>query len=114
MTAIEVYTPMVLAKSALETGSAAVQLSDSLVQRMRKRRAVANAEYQALQDWLGAQLKALRWEREAILNDRAVALMDTIWDSCALALAQRPDRATYRIPARDRSINAILRDLGGY
>jgi hypothetical protein len=110
MTMEPISSQLVLAKAALQTGTAAFQLSNSVVGRLKIRRAVAQAEEAAIRRWLQEQLLALRWAGDVRLNSAALVAMGRIWEDCQLAIGRNPDGAHYWIQLRDQTISRIFRE----
>lgn len=93
---------LVLAGTILQTGEAAIKLTDTLVGRMTARRMIANGEKEALAKWLRLELQKLDDLHAVILNESAQTSLVAIWETYF--------RAANRMPAAESQL-AQLRDL---
>lgn len=114
MTLEPISGSLIITKAAFDAGTAAIQLSDTVIGRMKLRRAIAQAEEQELRRWLQEQLARLRWEGQARLTTAALAAITRIWEDCQLATARNPGAEHYFVELRERMITKILREAGGF
>lgn len=105
---------LILAKTAIQSGSAALQLSDSVLGRLKLRRVIAQAEEQQLRCWLKEQLLILKWAGDVRVTEAAQAAVTRLWEDCQLAIERNPGASHYFIELRNRRSIAILRESGAH
>jgi hypothetical protein len=71
---------LIIAKSAFQAGTAAIQLSNTVIGRLKVRRMVAAAEEQAIRYWLQEQLAEFKIASDMVLDRRVQDAIATVWE----------------------------------
>lgn len=99
---------IVLASSIIQTGEAAVRLTDTLVGRMTIRRAIADAEKRALRIWLNVELQKCKDRAQVILNESGLQSLCTIWEDYERAARRTPGATTMLAALRDQHAQSVF------
>jgi vacuolar-type H+-ATPase subunit E/Vma4 len=102
---------LVPAETALSVATAAVQLSDTVIGRIKLQQPVSQAEEQELRHLLREQLALTKVATNARLTQAAINTISLIWDHCHDAITRQPGAERYLIEARDHALQAILRQI---
>lgn len=103
---------LVIAKAAFQAGTAAIQLSDTVIGRIKLRRMIQNAEKQEIQRWLQERLSALRIEGELRLSSVAQDAIADIWEKHCRMVARNPDAERYHLAMTEQALWRIMRAAG--
>lgn len=113
MTLEPISGQLVIAKAAFEAGTAAIQLSDTVIGRIKLRRMIQEAEKQEIQRWLQEQLSKLKIAGDVRLNDAGQDALAAVWEKHRRMVARNPDAERYHLAMTERTIWLIMRDSGG-
>jgi hypothetical protein len=104
---------LVIAKAAFEAGTAAIQLSNTVIGRIKLRRMIQEAEKRQIQYWINEQLNHLRMESDVRLDNAAQVAMTEVWENYTRAVARHPDAEQYHHMILDNTFSNIMRHARG-
>jgi hypothetical protein len=104
---------LVIAKAAFEAGTAAIQLSNTVIGRIKLRRMIQEAEKQQIQYWINEQLSHLRFASDVRLNLAAQDAIAEIWEKYTRAVARHPDAEQYHRMMFENTFSNIMRHARG-
>lgn len=109
MTLEPISGQLIIAKAAFEAGTAAIQLSNSVVGRIKLRRMILEAEKQQIQYWLQEQLNKLQIASDVRLNYAAQDAIAEIWEKHRRMVARNPGAESYHLMIFENTFANIMR-----
>jgi hypothetical protein len=104
---------LVIAKAAFEAGTAAIQLSNTVIGRIKLRRMIQEAEKQQIQYWINERLNDLRIASDVRLNLAAQDAIADIWEKHTRMVARHPGAEQYHLMMFENTFSNIMRHARG-